>query len=83
MTAAEARVAAAAFRGEGSPSIAKELAVSANTVRTHRQHVFEKTGTHRQAELVRVLTASLSRTAQFVERNEEEVAPADRPTVCR
>ncbi|WP_433754390.1 helix-turn-helix transcriptional regulator [Nocardia sp. CA-135398] len=71
LTGAETRVAAAALRGEGLRSIAEELAVSANTVRTHLQHVFEKTGTHRQAELVRVLTAVLSGTGQFVERNEE------------
>lgn len=71
LTAAEARVAAAALRGEGLRSIAEELAVSANTVRTHLQRVFEKTGTHRQAELVRVLTAVLSGTGQFVELREE------------
>ncbi|MEV5834830.1 LuxR C-terminal-related transcriptional regulator [Nocardia sp. NPDC052112] len=71
LTGAEARVAAAASRGEGLRSIAEELAVSANTVRTHLQRVFEKTGTHRQAELVRVLTTVLSGTGQFAEPGEE------------
>ncbi|MFD0360696.1 helix-turn-helix transcriptional regulator [Nocardia sp. GCM10030253] len=65
LTAAEARVAAAALRGEGLRSIAEELAVSVNTARTHLQRAFEKTGTHRQAELVRMLTTVLSGTGQF------------------
>ena len=45
----------------------EELVVSANTVLTDLERVFETTGTHRQAELVRVLTAVLSGTGQFVE----------------
>ncbi len=65
LTAAEARVAAAALRGAGLRSIADELAISVNTVRTHLQRAFEKTGTHRQAELVRVLATILSGTGQF------------------
>lgn len=65
LTGAEARVAMAALRGEGLRSIAEELAVSVNTVRTHLQRAFEKTGTHRQAELVRMLTTVLSGTGQF------------------
>ncbi|MEV0298479.1 LuxR C-terminal-related transcriptional regulator [Nocardia sp. NPDC050710] len=65
LTGAEARVAAAALRGEGLRSIAEELAVAVNTARTHLQHVFDKTGTHRQAELVRVLTTVLCGTGQF------------------
>lgn len=35
--------------------ISDELSVSLATVRTHLQHVFDKTETHRQAELVRLL----------------------------
>jgi DNA-binding CsgD family transcriptional regulator len=35
--------------------IAEELSISFATVRTHLQHVFDKTDTHRQAELVRLL----------------------------
>ncbi|MEU2033773.1 helix-turn-helix transcriptional regulator [Nocardia amamiensis] len=65
LTAAEAHVAAAALRGEGLRPIAEELAVSVNTARTHLQHVFHKTGTHRQAELVRVLTTVLAGTGQL------------------
>ncbi|MFE7797666.1 helix-turn-helix transcriptional regulator [Nocardia sp. NPDC057440] len=65
LTGAEARVAVAALRGEGLRAIAEELAVSVNTARTHLQRAFEKTGTHRQAELVRMLTTVLSGTGQF------------------
>ena len=43
----------------GAPGEEGELCVclSAGTVRTHVQHIFDKTGTHRQAELVRTLLA--------------------------
>ncbi|WP_067854778.1 helix-turn-helix transcriptional regulator [Nocardia shimofusensis] len=65
LTGAEARVAAVALRGKGLRAIAEDLAVSVNTARTHLQHVFDKSGTHRQAELVRLLTTVLSGTGQF------------------
>ncbi|WP_169333724.1 helix-turn-helix transcriptional regulator [Nocardia higoensis] len=65
LTGAEARVAAAALRGAGLRAIAEDLAVSVNTARTHLQHVFDKSGTHRQAELVRLLTTVLLGTGQF------------------
>jgi DNA-binding CsgD family transcriptional regulator len=55
LTKAEAAVAMLALRGEGLQSVADELSVSLSTVRIHLQHVFEKTGTHRQTELVRLL----------------------------
>jgi DNA-binding CsgD family transcriptional regulator len=35
--------------------VADELRVTLSTARAHLQSVFEKTGTHRQAELVRML----------------------------
>lgn len=65
LTGAEARVAAGAMRGTGLRAIAEDLAVSVNTVRTHLQHVFDKCGTHRQAELVRLLTTVLLGTGEF------------------
>ncbi|HET9875129.1 MAG TPA: LuxR C-terminal-related transcriptional regulator [Mycobacterium sp.] len=55
LTPAEAAVAAAILRGHGLQSVAEELGVALSTVRTHQQHIFEKTQTHRQAELVRLL----------------------------
>ena len=44
--------------GQQMPStkeLSEKLSVSLVTVRTHLQHVFDKTDTHRQAELVRLL----------------------------
>jgi DNA-binding CsgD family transcriptional regulator len=43
------------MRGAHLRDIADELSVSYQTVRTHLQHIFDKTDTHRQAELVRLL----------------------------
>jgi DNA-binding NarL/FixJ family response regulator len=55
LTTAEADVALRMINGSDVKQIAAELSVSLATVRTHLQHVFEKTDTHRQAELVRLL----------------------------
>jgi DNA-binding CsgD family transcriptional regulator len=57
LTPTEAKVAICILRGSGLPCVAKELSVTLSTVRVHLQRVFEKTGTHRQAELVRLLLA--------------------------
>jgi DNA-binding CsgD family transcriptional regulator len=56
LTPAEAEVAVQVLRGHGLQYVADELRVTLSTVRVHLQRVFEKTGTHRQAELVRLLT---------------------------
>lgn len=58
LTPAEADVAMAIARGEGLQAAADELEISLTTARTHLQHVFEKTETRRQAELVRLIAAS-------------------------
>jgi DNA-binding CsgD family transcriptional regulator len=55
LTKSEADVALCIVRGADPKQIAEELSISAATVRTHLKHVFEKTDTHRQAELVRHL----------------------------
>lgn len=55
LTNMEAEVALRILRCEGLRPVADELAVSLTTIRTHLQHVFDKTDTHRQAELVRLL----------------------------
>jgi DNA-binding CsgD family transcriptional regulator/PAS domain-containing protein len=55
LTKAEADVALRMTRGADLKQLAEELSVSLPTVRTHLQHVFDKTDTHRQAELVRLL----------------------------
>ncbi|WP_240760929.1 helix-turn-helix transcriptional regulator [Mycolicibacterium sp. CR10] len=55
LTEAEAQVALRLMHGEDLKRVAEELSISHTTVRTHLQHVFDKTGTHRQAQLVRLL----------------------------
>jgi DNA-binding CsgD family transcriptional regulator len=55
LTIAEADVALRIADGRGIKPIADELSLSTATVKTHLQRVFLKTGTHRQAELVRLL----------------------------
>lgn len=55
MTKAESEIALRILNGDGLKPVAEELNLSLATVKTHLQHVFDKTGTHRQAELVRLL----------------------------
>jgi DNA-binding CsgD family transcriptional regulator len=55
LTVAEARVALALLDGETAAGIAARLAVSVSTVRTHLRRLFAKTGTTRQADLMRLL----------------------------
>jgi len=60
LTAAEARIARMLVEGRSLRGAAEDLDVSYSTVRNHLQHIFEKTGATRQAELV----ALLARTAK-------------------
>ncbi|MCR0980697.1 helix-turn-helix transcriptional regulator [Roseomonas populi] len=60
LTPAEAALALAVAQGEGIPAVAEALNISPNTARTHLQHVYDKTGTHRQAELVRLLLTTFN-----------------------
>ena len=62
LTAAEARVAALLMADRRIEDAASLLGVSLATVRTHVAALFRKTGTNRQAELIRLL-ASLPWTA--------------------
>ncbi|MFC7449161.1 helix-turn-helix transcriptional regulator [Rhodococcus daqingensis] len=57
LTRSEAEIALQVMRGVDLKQTSEELSLSLSTVRTHLQHVFDKTDTHRQAELVRVLIA--------------------------
>ena len=43
------------LQGDGIQATAERLGISPATARTHLLEVFQKTGTSRQAELVRVL----------------------------
>lgn len=56
LTNGEAGIALRVANGQGLTPISEELSVSIATVKTHLQHVFDKTDTHRQAELIRLLT---------------------------
>ena len=55
LTAAETRVAVAMLDGKTVERLADELCISRNTARTHLQRLFAKTGTARQADLIRTL----------------------------
>ncbi|MDT5045878.1 MAG: hypothetical protein QOJ20_4091 [Mycobacterium sp.] len=62
LTRTEAGVALQMLRGQGLRPIGEELSMSLSTVNTHVQRVFDRTGTHRQAELVRLLPGGLAAT---------------------
>lgn len=53
LTPAEARLTDRLLRGRSLTRAASDLGISVHTARTHLKRVFAKTGTHRQAELVR------------------------------
>lgn len=59
LTAAEARVFEQVAVGRTPTEIAEALSVEITTVKTHLAHIFTKTGTRRQADIVR-LNASLA-----------------------
>ena len=55
LTAAEAEIAALVATGQGLVAAAEKQGISENTARTHLKRVFQKTGSTRQADLVRLL----------------------------
>jgi DNA-binding CsgD family transcriptional regulator/PAS domain-containing protein len=58
LTPAEAAVAIEVLEADGLREAACRLGISLPTARTHLAHVFDKTGTRRQADLVRLLLQS-------------------------
>ena len=58
LTAAESRLTIDLLQGKGLAWAAEQNNMKLNTARCHLKHVFEKTRTHRQAELVRVILRS-------------------------
>jgi len=58
LTPTEAKLAAALAEGESLAQFASSRGCSEQTARTHLKRIFDKTGTHRQAELVRLLMSS-------------------------
>lgn len=55
LTAAETRLLAAIVDGKSVETAAERLRISRATARTHLQHIFAKTYTSRQAELIRLV----------------------------
>jgi DNA-binding CsgD family transcriptional regulator len=60
LTRAESRLAELLLNGETLASAAKRLRVSEATAKTQLQHIFQKTRTHRQPELVKLLLSLAS-----------------------
>jgi DNA-binding CsgD family transcriptional regulator len=56
LTPAEAAFAVEIAKGDGIQACADRLGISRSTARTHLLHIFRKTDTSRQAELVRLLS---------------------------
>ncbi|MBK7931822.1 MAG: helix-turn-helix transcriptional regulator [Bryobacterales bacterium] len=59
LTSAEARLAALLTQGLSLEQAASSLAITRNTARTHLQHLFQKTSTRKQGELVALLNRVL------------------------
>lgn len=55
LTVAESGLAAEIVKGDGRVAAARRRGITGATAKTHLSNIFEKTGTHRQAELVRLL----------------------------
>jgi DNA-binding CsgD family transcriptional regulator len=55
LTPAELRVLFAIIEVGSVPEVSQVLGISEATVKTHLRHLFEKTNTHRQAELVKLV----------------------------
>jgi DNA-binding CsgD family transcriptional regulator len=60
LTPAEMRVLMMIVQIGGVPEVAPVLSVSETTVKTHLQHIFGKTGTSRQADLVKLVIGFIS-----------------------
>jgi DNA-binding CsgD family transcriptional regulator len=57
LTDAQARLAIEVVKGSGLKACARRLRIAETTARSHLRQIFEKTGTQRQAELVRLVCA--------------------------
>jgi len=63
LTPGEARVLAAIVNIGGVPQAARELGISDTTVKSHLRQIFDKTGTNRQADLIRLAAGFMSPVA--------------------
>jgi DNA-binding CsgD family transcriptional regulator len=57
LTAMELRVLLGIVQIGGGRLVAQDLGIAETTVRTHLKHLFEKTGTNRQVDLVKLVAA--------------------------
>jgi DNA-binding CsgD family transcriptional regulator/PAS domain-containing protein len=64
LTPSELRVLLAIVKVGGAPEVAEALGVAENTVKFHLKHLFEKTGTGRQADLVKLVAGFASPLAR-------------------
>jgi DNA-binding CsgD family transcriptional regulator len=60
LTPTELRTFLAVVEVGGVPEVAQELGISSNTVKTHLQRIFSKTGANRQADLVKLFAGFAS-----------------------
>lgn len=65
LTPSELRVLAAVSEVGGVPAVAQIVGTSEATVKTHLQHLFAKTGTNRQIDLVKLVAAHASPLRQI------------------
>ena len=65
MTSAEVMLAVALMEGVSLDTYARDRGITINTARKQLQSLFEKTGTHRQGELIAALFAELGRRGRF------------------
>ncbi len=63
LTAAEARICSGLISGDNVHTLSGRLGISPQTARTHLKRIYDKTGTTRQAELLRLLMTFAYRKA--------------------
>ena len=59
LTPTETLIAMSIAKGMTLADIARSRGIAIGTARSHLKHVFRKTGTHRQAELVRAILSGV------------------------
>jgi DNA-binding CsgD family transcriptional regulator/PAS domain-containing protein len=60
LTAAEERLASSLIQGKNLSQVAQEFRVTRNTLHSQLQSIFDKTGTNRQSELMRIFLKGLA-----------------------
>lgn len=60
MTGREAQIAHGLASSRSIEGIAHDLGISVGTAKVHLRAIFEKTGTHKQAELIAMLASAVA-----------------------